>query len=176
NALFHETGDRFGQAYSFCGVGNAHRMMGHFPEALEYFAKAATLYEDIGDEVSYAWTLWSWGTALKVLRRFVEAKEKLEAASKLFGRTRDTRGMVYYLLSVAEIAFLEGERDKAVRFLKEAERSLLEKPFQLEWAHLKLYCYLVGEGRETLQNIYEIYKRIGALFLQKFPSFPINLP
>lgn len=177
NAIFHDTQDRFGQAYSFCGIGNAHRMMGHFDEALRYFQKAAELYEDIGDEVSYAWTLWSWGTALKVLGELDAARGKLEASFGLFTKTRDTRGMVYYTLAMAEVAFLEGRREEALDLLGKAEDLLSERPFKLEKVHLKLYRFLLGdEVPLSIEEIRSEYRKIGAEFLKSSPSFPLNIP
>ncbi len=151
-------------------------MVGHFEEALEYFGKAAALYEDIGDEVSYAWTLWSWGTAFKVLGELGKRVRNSRLPRGSLRRPRDTRGMVYYLLSVAEVTFLEGKKDEALGFLKEAEDLLVEKPFRLEKVHVKLYRWLMGEGEDSLSNIRGLYEGIGAHFLPSFPTLPLNIP
>ncbi len=177
NAIFQEIGDRFGQAYSFCGIGNAHRMMEHFGDALEYFRRAEELYRDIGDEVSYAWTLWSFGTALKVLQDWKGAEGKLQEAWELFTKTRDTRGMVYHFLALSEIRVFEGRREEACSLLEEAERLLVGKPFQLERIHLELYRWLILGGDGTvLEDIRRSYRKLGANFLPISPKLPLNLP
>jgi len=150
--------------------------MEHFSDALEYFRRAEELYRDIGDEVSYAWTLWSFGTALKVLRRFDEAREKFEAARALFAKTGDARGMVYYLLAVAEIAFLEGHKEEAFALFERIETSLSGKPLKLEKVHLRLYRWLAGKEEASLDDIRELYRKLGVHFLPPFPVFPLNLP
>ena len=177
NQLLGEVDDTFGRAYSFCGMGNANRMMGYLPRALDYFARATELYSEIGDKVSYAWTLWGEGTALKMIRRLQEAEERFRRAQGLFSETGDGRGTIYCLLSLGEIRQLEGRVGDAAASLQRAEEVLEGKPFALERCHLRLYRWLLeGGDRGELGEIREAYRKLGSHFLNSPPTLPLNLP
>ena len=113
--MFEKLGDRFGLAYSYCGLGNAGRMREDYKNGLANFKKAEKLYKKIGDRVSYAYTLWSIGTTYKMLGKYKEAVDSFNSALELFRITKDPRGKIYCMLGSAEVEYLAGDMKKAKR-------------------------------------------------------------
>jgi hypothetical protein len=65
----------------------------------------------------------------------------------------------------------------ALRFLKESEELLNDRPYKLEKCHLELYRWLFTNGKEEeLQNLKNQYLKLGSKILPTTPKLPFNLP
>ena len=169
NSLFTSTGDAFGKAYSYCGIGNAYRMLGDYKNAFIHFAKAVRLYGKMGDKVSYAYTLWGLGTAYKMTGDLEKAHDYLTDSVRLFRRTKDPRGVCYCLLGFGEIALLRGRRATAKRHISSALEKATKNDFGIEKCYAKTILALMdGKKEDTCYN--QLGLKIG------FRGLPLNIP
>ena len=186
NRLFVSLNDVFGKAYSFCGIGNAYRMLGAYDESLVYFRKATKLYKTIGDQVSYAYTLWGISTSYKMTHQYGKALRYLDNAGVLFKKTKDLRGMIYTKLGFGEIALLDGDMKNARKYLNAAYREARAKKFSLESCHAQILVSFLDDAiRERKSTIHRTpvaigtkqrtcYNQIGVKL--KLDSPPLNIP
>jgi len=154
NKMFARLDDRFGLAYSFCGLGNARRMNDDYKNALIYFKKAETLYKKIGDRVSYAYTLWSVGTTYKMIGKMNNALGSVKESAELFRQTKDPRGKIYCLLGIGEVDYLSGKRSKA------------KKSYLIAIRHAESYGF--GVEKKYAGRLLEAF--------QRGEEMPFNLP
>lgn len=121
--------DQYAMAYADCGIGNAHRMLGHRAEARKHLALADARYREIGDIVSRPYTLFAIS-----LMDFEEGKSgRLDAAEALFRQTGDERGLAHVHLARAVASLALGR--SAVRHLRAAENISTALGLRLEAAH-----------------------------------------
>ena len=148
NRMFQKLEDRFGLAYSYCGLGNVRRMNGDYKNALLYFKKAGVLYKKIGDRVSYAYTLWSVGVTHIMLGKIDRSYESFKESDRFFKQTKDPRGRIYCMLGAGEADYMSGKiktaKAKFTKALDHADRY----GFSLEKGYAKrlLKAFKSGKG------------------------------
>jgi tetratricopeptide (TPR) repeat protein len=173
NALFAATGDIYGRAYSYCGLGNAARMRHEYDQAMQFFAKAERLYTRIGDKASFAYTVWAMATVFKMLGDYRRSAEAFARARHLFRSTRDHRGLIYCRLGRGELALLQGKEKTArlafTRSLEQAERF----GYRAEACHALAGLALVDPS-PNWAKVKKAYRRCGLHFTP--PPPPLNLP
>jgi tetratricopeptide (TPR) repeat protein len=148
SGMFGRLNDRFGRAYSYCGLGNARRMNEDYKNALSFFRKAEDLYKKIGDRVSYSYTLWSVGTTYTMLEQKTKAMENFRNAAHFFRQTSDPRGMIYCLLGTGQIDYMDGRTGRAKESFLKGESMADSYGFKLErrYAHTLLKGINKGTG------------------------------
>ena len=151
--MFTRLNDRFGLAYSFCGLGNARRMYGDYKNALAYFRKAEVLYRKIGDRVSYAYTLWSVGTTYKMLGEMGRALDKFKESDGLFTQTQDPRGKIYCILGTGEVDYLCGKKSKAEKAYVTALGRAESYGFKVEKRYAGILLNACKQGRAIPFNL-----------------------
>ena len=167
--MFSALRDVFGIAYSYCGTGNAYRMLGKYEKASASFGRASALYQKIGDRVSYSYTLWSIGTTHKMLGDFEKARHYFKAARSLFQKTKDPRGLIYCRLGMGEVAMLEGRKARAEEYFEESLKQAAAFGFKVEYCHAEmLRSYLSGKIKNGC------YNRL--LLKLAFDRAPFNIP
>jgi tetratricopeptide (TPR) repeat protein len=176
NEMFHELRDKFGTAYSHCGIGNAYRMKGNLQDALKHFKKASNLYEKIGDVVSYSYTLWSLANVYKMKSDFVNARLYIKKASNNFKRTKDPRGIIYCDLTLGEVDFMEGRKRFSEKRLTSALSRAESHDFKLEKCHCRMLLMEVRGQKGVRKSVKaeNCYKKLGVYL--DFTGIPFNMP
>lgn len=169
NEIAGELKDKFGIAYSYCGLGNYYRMNLNFKKAMENFKKAEEIYREIGDIVSFSYTLWSMGILMTLKGRFKEAFRYFEESLSNFEKTRDRRGVLYSLMGLIQLNFLEG---KSIDEERKKAKEILRK-FKLPWEEL-LFDILISKVEGKEKSFDKKVLSFGASY--KFEKFPLNLP
>jgi tetratricopeptide (TPR) repeat protein len=143
---------------------------------LGHFRKATRLYEEIGDIVSYSYTLWSLAMVYKMKGDLLHASELIGKARKNFKKTKDPRGIIYCDLADGEVAWMEGNNQKAHKMMKSALANAERHKFRLEECHARLLLlnsaqvYRKGAAAKNPP----CYKKIGVTL--NFGSMPFNIP
>lgn len=145
NAIFVKMKDTFGVAYSYCGIANSMRMRDDYKGSLKYFKLAKDNYKKIGDRVSYAYTLWGRASALLMLGRTKEALKDVTEAMHLFKATKDNRGIVYCMLTIAQVGILEEDKI-GVKIAKDAMQAAKKLGLKVEAGYAKQILGLAKKG------------------------------
>ncbi len=128
-ALAGRSRHQYAMAYADCGIGNAHRMLGHRSDARKHLGLAEKRYTEIGDIVSRPYTLF----AISLMDFEDGMPGRLDEAETLFRRTSDDRGMIHVWLARGVAALAAGRT--AREDLARASRLAVKIGLRLEAAH-----------------------------------------
>lgn len=161
--------DKFGTAYSFCGLGNYYRMKYEFKKAMEFFNKAIEIYGEIGDLVSCSYTLWSLGILETLKGKYDDAEGYFERSLYNFEITKDKRGIVYSLIGLIQLKFLQ---KKSYNLEKKKCMEILKK-YEIPWEKI-LFEILISKLERRKKNFSKEIASFGSSY--NFLEFPINFP
>jgi tetratricopeptide (TPR) repeat protein len=107
-------GDRRGEGLSLIGLGSTALAAGDLDRATGFLRDAADTFRRAGDRWGLSSALWRW-SELELARDDVEAaRERLEEALKVVDETRRLRWQSVTRASLAEVALLLGDLERAV--------------------------------------------------------------
>ncbi|HEY0803424.1 MAG TPA: tetratricopeptide repeat protein, partial [Pseudonocardiaceae bacterium] len=111
-ALFHQTGDRWGEGATLGNIGAISFYAGRFTEAIEYYEQDLAVRETTGNLSGIGLTLANISYAYEELGRMKECLDYAQRALDFFRRTGDRRGEGVVLGTVAW-AYLRVAHDPA---------------------------------------------------------------
>ncbi|MBU3956199.1 tetratricopeptide repeat protein, partial [bacterium] len=115
--IFSGKKEKFGIAYSSCGLGSAARMKKDFKKSEKLYKKAVALYKKINDRWNMAYSMWGLSQTAWFLGRKKEALKINRVCVKIFKEFSDPRGVFYCALQEANFLRMESEFKKAAVIL-----------------------------------------------------------
>lgn len=152
------------EAYALAMEGNALRVSGALPAALESFTLARQLLEESGADPDLGARIDSLESSLhRDLRQFDEALSLLDRAVKSFLRLKETDQAVRMMVNRANVFTVQGDLDKAVGLLEEAHALSADPTLTLSIRHNLLNLLLkLGQPREA----HQLFEQTLGLYLQ----------
>jgi tetratricopeptide (TPR) repeat protein len=138
-AISREIGDRQGEGAWLGSLGNAYRNLGEVRKAITYHERALAIARDIGDRRSEGIWLGYLGIAYSNLVDSRKAIGYYEQALAIARDIGDRRSEGILLSKLGEIFYCQGQREKAMEFIKAAYETFrqIESPYA-KWARKKI--------------------------------------
>jgi tetratricopeptide (TPR) repeat protein len=113
-SLFTELGDAAGLSRAHWGLGNADFLDGDYASARQHFETALAGARESGEEFQAAWSLYMMGAAALQQGDRTAARKELGEGLRSFSATGDLSGIVFCFESLAELAALDGDAERAI--------------------------------------------------------------
>jgi tetratricopeptide (TPR) repeat protein len=113
--IYRTLGDDAAVGRCLWAIGNIAWFEGQPELAIPPLDEAIELFRKTGDRFSYAWGLHTRALAAIDLKDAATAKPLAEEAMQLFLEVEDVSGMVLVLNDFAELALVEGDRERAAK-------------------------------------------------------------
>jgi tetratricopeptide (TPR) repeat protein len=114
-AIYHELGDRAAVGRCLWALGNAHWFLEQRESAAATLDQAIQLARESGDRFNYAWALHTRALVAMDMKQAAVARPLVEEAMDIFTAAGDVSGIVLVLSDFADLALLEGDRERAAR-------------------------------------------------------------
>lgn len=119
---FAESGAERYLARSNAALGTMLVNRGEYESALPYYEAAASILDSHEDAHALTMTLNNWASGLAQLGRFSDARRTYAKALALARPNGFARNLIYIRTGLAEIDFLEGRYEKALRAFRDVAR------------------------------------------------------
>jgi tetratricopeptide (TPR) repeat protein/transcriptional regulator with XRE-family HTH domain len=113
-------GDRLGQANSLSDLGDARRLVGDFPAAVQAQERALGIYRDLGNRLGQANALYDLGGVLQLTGDYPAAVHSQEEALGIYRDLDNRLGQANSLHHLAIVRRLTGDFPVAISVLQEA--------------------------------------------------------
>ena len=146
-------------ADAMMNIGNVLSAKGDISQAIEYWENSLRLSKEYGTLNQQAQILNNLGIAHYKLRRFEVARTFYDNASAIFSRLESRQGGAYVLTNLGEVAFAEGQYERALMLGRDALKSyremddgqgIVETLLQLAQVHMVL-----GDVESSAGNLEE---------------------
>ena len=114
-ALYRQIDDRSGMAKALWGLSNVEYALGRTGQAREHGLEALHIVRALDDRFMVGWTLYTLALTDLVDRQLRDVRPRLVEALRLFRDADDVSGYVLVLDSLAFLAQLEGDLERAAR-------------------------------------------------------------
>jgi non-specific serine/threonine protein kinase len=115
--IYERLGDRAALGRCKWALGNSYWFNGQFAEAVAPLDEAIEQARETGDRFSYGWALHTRALLAIDMKDGARAKPLIEEAMGIFSGVGDISGMSLILADFADLAMLEGDRERAARIL-----------------------------------------------------------
>jgi predicted ATPase/class 3 adenylate cyclase len=115
--IFRQLGDKPALARCLWALGNANWFLQQLPDAATTLDEAIALSRETGDRFNYSWALHTRGLVAIDMKQPDVARPLIEEAMRLFAVVGDVSGIVLVLSDFADLAILDGDRERAARLV-----------------------------------------------------------
>jgi CHAT domain-containing protein/Flp pilus assembly protein TadD len=118
--IFHQVGDRSGEATTLNIIGLVYNAIGQPQKALEYFNQALTIHQEVADRPSEAATVNNIGLVYNAIGQQQKALEYFNQALPIFQQVGDRSGKAATLNNIGEVYHAIGQPQQALDYYKQA--------------------------------------------------------
>ena len=118
-SIAKETGDRGGEGWAYCQLGNAYHSLGQFQEAIEYYKKDLSIAKEAGDRANEGTAHSNLGDAYDSLGQFQEAIEYHKKGFSIFKELGDKVGQGRAYCNLGNAYSSLGKFQEAMEYHKE---------------------------------------------------------